>query len=133
MGGIMEHLEFVDKLDKFGCSFRSTNIENAVKEIEVHNLSRQSKIVEVKNFKCGYKDISVSPTPLQAIIMKAFNVDHWMDDRNEDMDAKSYREFKEAIQEKILKKAEEVDFLMTVYFQLQYEISNLTQSEEADL
>jgi peptide/nickel transport system substrate-binding protein len=37
--------------------------------------------------------------------------------------------FKDIIQEKILKRAEEMDFLSTVYFQLQYVISNRNSDE----
>ena len=83
----MEHLEFVDKLNQLGCSFRSTNVEGKVKTIE---------------------------------IPKTYGKYSW----HSVIKPENYETFKDSIQEKVIKRAEEIDFLMTVYFQVQYEISN---------
>ena len=122
----MEHLEFVDKLNKLGCSFRSTNIENKIKTIEITNTFGKPYFVEIQNFQCkyvGYNAFS-SPTPLQSVIRKAIDIDDWKHSWHNDINPENYGKFREIIQEKMIKRAEEMDFLTTVYFQLQHEISN---------
>ena len=122
----MEHLEFVDKLNQLGCSFRSTNTENKIKTIEIPNTFGKSEFVEIQNFQCkyvGYNAFS-RPTPLQAVISKAIDIDSWKHSWHYEIKPENYEQFREIIQEKIIKRAEEMDFLITVYFQLQHEISN---------
>jgi len=122
----MEHLEFVDKLNQLGCSFKSTNVENKVKTIEIPNVFGESEFVEIKNFQCkyvGYNAFS-RPTPLQAVIREAIDIDSWKHSLHNEIKPENYEKFREIIQEKMIKRAEEMDFLTTVYFQLQYEISN---------
>ena len=122
----MEHLEFVDKLNQLGYSFRSTNSENKVKTIEIPNTFGKSEFVEIQNFQCkyvGYNAFS-RPTPLQAVISKAIDIDSWKHSWHNEVKPENYEKFREIIQEKMIKRAEEMDFLTTVYFQLQYEISN---------
>jgi hypothetical protein len=125
----MEHLEFTEKLNQLGCSFRSTNIENKVKTIEICNTLGKSDFVEMQNLKCRYveKPIFSSPTPLQAVISKALDIDNWKHSWHNDITPENYEKFREIIQDKMIKRAEEMDFLLSVYFQLQHEISN--QSE----
>jgi len=122
----MEHLEFVDKLNQLGCSFRSTNVEGKVKTIEIPNTFGKSDFVEIQNFQCkyvGYNAFS-SQTPLEAVIKKAIDIDSWKHSWHNEIKPENYEKFREIVQEKMIKRAEEMDFLTTVYFQLQYEISN---------
>ena len=122
----MEHLEFIDRLNKFGCSFRSTNVENGVKTIEIPNIFGKSEFVEIQNFQCRYVENNVFSrlTPLHAVISKAIDIDSWKHSWHNEIKPENYDKFREIIQEKMIKRAEEMDFLTTVYFQLQYEISN---------
>ena len=121
----MEHLEFVNKLSQLGCSFRSTNIENGVKTIEIPNMFGKSEFVEIKNFQCSYVEYNVfsRPTPLQAVIIEAIDIDEWKHSSHNEIIPKNYEKFRDIIQEKIIKRAKEIDFLTTIYFQIQYEIS----------
>lgn len=122
----MEHLKFVDKLNQLGCLLRSTHIENKVKTVEIPNTFGKSEFVEIQNFQCkyvGYNAFS-RPTPLQAIIIEAIDIDSWKYSWDNEIKPENYEKFSEIIQEKMIKRAEEMDFLTTVYFQLQHEISN---------
>lgn len=122
----MEHLEFVDKLNQLGCSFRSTDVENKVKTIELSNPFGKSEFVEIQNFQCKYVDYNAfsRPTPLQAVIRKAIDIDGWKHSWHNEIKPENYEKFRDVIQEKMIKRAEEMDLLTTVYFQLLYEISN---------
>ena len=122
----MGHLDFVDKLNKLGCSFRSTNFENIVKTIEISNTFGKSEFVEIQNFQCKYVNHSVfsRQTALQAVIKKAIDIDSWKHSWHNEIKPENYEKLREIIQEKMIKRAEEMDFLTTVFFQLQYEISN---------
>lgn len=122
----MEHLEFVNKLNQLGCSFRSTNAENKVKIIEITNTFGKSEFVEIQNFQCKYVDYSVfsRPTPLQAIIKEAIDLDSWKHSWHNEIKPDNYEYFREIIQDKIIKRASEIEMLITVYFQLNHEISN---------
>ena len=127
----MDHLEFADKLNQLGCSFRTTNVENEIKSIEIPNEFGKSDFVEIKDFQCRYVEYNPfsRATPLQAIIRKAIDIDSWKHSWHNEITPENYEKFKDIIQEKILKRAEEMDFLSTVYFQLQYVISNRNSDE----
>jgi hypothetical protein len=122
----MEHLEFVEKLNQLGCSFRSTNIENKVKTIEISNTFGKSEFIEIQNFQCKYVDYNAfsRQTPLQALISEAIDIDSWKHSWHNEIKPENYEKFRRIIQEKMIKRAEEMDFLLTVYFQLHHEISN---------
>jgi len=128
----MRHLDFVDKLNKLGCSFRSTNIENEVKTIEIQNPFGKSEFVDIQNFQCRYTSSNIfsRPTPLQAIISKAIDIDSWKHSRHNEIKSENYEKFRDIIQEKMIKRAEEMDFLTTVYFQLQHEISRIQEEKQ---
>ena len=121
----MEHLEFVNKLNQLGCSFRSTNVENKVKTIEISNSFGESDFIEIKNFQCKYKKSNrvFKSNPLNDVIKKAIDIDSWQHSWHNEIKPENYEKFREIIQEKMIKRAEEMDFLTTVYFQLQYEMS----------
>lgn len=121
----MEHLEFTEKLNQLGCSFRSTNAEGKVKIIEIPSAFGKPEFVEIQNFQCKYVDYTVfsRPTPLQAVISKAIDIDSWKHSLHNEVKPENYEKLRGIIQGKMIKRAEEMDFLATVYFQLQYEIS----------
>ena len=123
----MEHLEFSDKLNELGIQIRSTKIENKIQTIEIpHSFGIESDFVEIKNFECKYKKESLfsRPTALQAIISEAIDIDSWKHSIHNEISPENYEKFREIIQDKILKRASEIEMLVTVYFQLNHEISN---------
>lgn len=126
----MKHLEFIDKLNEFSIQIRSTKIENNTKTIEIpHPFGIESDFVDIKNFECKYrKDSSFSrPTALQAIILEAIDIDSWNHSIHNEISPENYDKFREIIQDKIIKRASEIEMLLTVYFQLNHEISNINQ------
>lgn len=125
----MDHLDFSDKLNEFGIQIRSTKRENIVQKIEIPNLFGESNFVEIKNFQLNYskQDYFSKPTPLQAIIKEAIDLDNWKHSWHNEIDPDNYEKFREIIQDKILKRAHEIEMLVTVYFQLNHEITNKTE------
>ena len=125
----MDHLDFSDKLNEFGIQIRSTKRENIVQKIEIPNLFGESNFVEIKNFQLNYskQDCFSKPTPLQAIIKEAIDLDNWKHSWHNEIEPDNYEKFREIIQDKILKRASEIEMLVTVYFQLNHEISNKTE------
>ena len=123
----MEHLEFIDRLNEFGIQIRSTKIENKIQTIEIpHSFGIESDFVDIKNFECKYKKESLfsRPTALQAIISEAIDIDSWKHSFHNKISPENYEKFREIIQDKIIKRASEIEMLVTVYFQLNHEISN---------
>ena len=122
----MEHLEFVNKLNEFGIQIHSTKRENIVQKIEIPNLFGEFNFVEIKNFQLNYskQDYFSELTPLQAIIKEAIDLDNWKHSWHNKIEPDNYEYFREIIQDKILKRASEIEMLITVYFQLNHEISN---------
>lgn len=123
----MTHLEFTDKLNEFGIQIRSTKIENNTQTIEIaHPFGIESDFVYIKNFECKYKKESLFSrlTALQAIISEAIDIDSWKHSIHNEISPENYDKFREIIQNKIIKRASEIEMLLTVYFQLNHEISN---------
>ena len=122
----MEHLDFIKELDNYGISFRSTNMENKIKEVDISKYFGGSNVVEIKNFKCEYKEKEyfARPTALQAVISEAIDIDSWKHSWHNEIKPDNYEKFLEIIQKKIIDRAKEVDFLMTVMFILRKEISS---------
>ena len=123
----MKHLEFTDKLNEFGIQIRSTKIENKTQTIEItHQFGIESDFVDIKNFECKYKKESLfsRPTALQAVISEAIDIDSWKHSFHNEISPENYEKFREIIQDKIIKRASEIEMLLTVYFQLNHEISN---------
>lgn len=122
----MKHIEFTDKLSELGISVRSTKRENEVQKIEIQNTFGKSDFVEIRNFELNYsnKDVFSRPTPLQAIITQAIDLDSWKHSWHTEITPENYENFREIIQDKILNRAKEIELLLAVYFQLNHEISN---------
>ena len=121
----MIHLEFSDKLNEFGIQIRSTKIENKSQLIEIPRLFSSPDLVEVKNFKCDYVNHSYrSQTALQAIISEAINLDSWNHSIHNEIIPENYEKFRKIIQDKIIKRASEIEMLLTVYFQINHEMSS---------
>lgn len=121
----MNHLEFAEKLNELGVSVRGTKRENEVQKIEILNYFGEPDFVEIKNFELNYikKNGFSKPNPLQAIIREAIDIDTWKHSWHTDIVPENYEKFIEIIQDKVLKRAKEIDMLIAVYFQLNKEIT----------
>ena len=122
----MNHLEFCDKLNEFGIQIRSNKTENKSKFIEINSLFSEPDLVEIRNFKCEYVSNAAyrSKNALQAIISEAIDIDSWKHSIHNEISVENYENFREIIQDKIIKRASEIEMLLAVYFQLNHEISN---------
>jgi len=124
----MEHLDFVDKLCKFGISIRTTNIENSEKEFEELNLFGEPRRIIVKNFNVEYKgskpcDSFSGKNALKAMIRNSIDMDTWKHSWHNEIEPDNYQKFIDIIQEKILDRANQIDELLTTMFVLRKEIS----------
>lgn len=124
----MNHLEFADKLDELGCSFRCTNIEGKTKIIEIS----ENDLVSIKSRECSWikKGYYQPLTALQAVIRKAIDMGEWKHSWHFLIEPANYEKFREIIQNKILERAKEIDLLTTVYFQLNSEIAKKGEEDE---
>lgn len=118
----MEHLEFIQELEKLGISIRSTNIENKEKIVKSFNKRND---LSIKNFEVKYvnNDTLSRRPPLQQLIINGIDMGEWAYSRNYNITPENYDRFIEIIQNKIRRNANDLDILMTVYFQLRHEIS----------
>ena len=84
-----------------------------------------SDFVEIKNFQCKYlSETSNHYPPVKAAIKTAIDIDTWKHSIHHEISSENYEKFREIIQDKILNRASEIEMLITVYFQLNHEISN---------
>lgn len=126
----MKHLDFVNSLSQFGVSIRSTNIENKEKRIPIPSYFGKDRVVVIKNFNVEYDEPSAgfNRGALVEIISKAIDFDSWKHSWHNEIIPENYERFKNIIQEKILDRANQIDELLTVYFQLNHEVMNLEKS-----
>lgn len=128
----MKHLEFIEALSGLGISLRSTNTENKVREIEVPRLFNTKKII-LKNSKLEWKEREYGESePIQAVLAKAVDMDSWKHSWHTEMIPDNYEKIEEIIQAKIINRAEEIDELMAIYFQLHHEMVDYKIKKEAD-
>lgn|SRR5574344_185479 len=118
----MEHLRFVERLNKLGISIRSTNKEN---ESKIIRSSYETDELRIKNFHVEYTHDSLfsRPSPLQQLIIEGIDIDEWKNSLHYNIEPKNYEIFRDIIQGKIIKRAEDIDKLITIYFQLNHEIA----------
>lgn len=122
----MEHLEFVNKLDKHGISIRTTNIETKEKVFEEHNMFGKPRKIIVKNLSVRYKESEPSDSvfdkdPMKELIRNAIDMGQWKHSWHNKIEPENYKKFIEIIQEKILNKAAEIDELLTIMFLIRNE------------
>jgi len=108
----MEHLEFVDRLNEFGISFRG-NIENEKKVITIYSLfNKPIATIEIENLQCKYlsNNLFKDTTALDTLIKSAIDIDHWKHSIHLDINSVNYEEFIRIIQDKILNRVEDINF-----------------------
>jgi len=120
----MKHLDFIDKLQKLGVRLSSTNLEGKIKEFEIFGLFKSNTIV-VKDFKLNWKEKTYNEEkPIKALLKTAVDMDSWKHSWHTEMIPENYEKIEGIIQDKIIKRAKEIDDLMAIYFQLHHEMSN---------
>jgi len=120
----MKHLEFVDKIDKSGVSIRGTNVEGKEKEYVIPSFFGQPNTIIQKNFSLKWKSFD-NRNPFDELVKEAIDIDQWKHSWHNEIKPENYEKFREIIQEKILKRAEEIETLLSVYFQIGHEITTL--------
>lgn len=121
----MEHLEFVNQLNKIGVSLRGTTIEGTEKHYEiVRPFSGQKDYIIKDGFNLRWKERNVfGDDPLKEIIRMAIDMDTWKHSLHNKIEPENYNKFRDIIQGKIIDRAKEIELLFDVYFQLQHELS----------
>ena len=119
----MEHLKFVDELQKLGVRISSTNVEGRTKEYPIYGLFKTDTIIE-KGFQLKWKEHN-SEIPIRALLKKAVDVGQWKHSWHIEMTPENYEKIEEIIQKHIIERAKEIDELMSIYFQLHYEQSQI--------
>ena len=124
----MKHLEFVDELQKFGISVRSTIREDEPIAFEIYG-HFEDRVIHAKNFQLQWVDKNYNhDDPLKALLTKAVDMDEWKHSWHTEMIPDNYEKIKDIIQEKIIKRIKEANELLNIYFQLRYEISQINNT-----
>ena len=131
----MEHLTFIDELDKFGIKIRSTNCENQTREYEIYGLFNESNFIISKDFELSWKNKIYfgEDEALTSLLRKAIDFDSWKHSWHIEIKPENYPKIKDIIQRKIIGRAKEIDELMAIYFQLQYEIAKDSEKTFMDM
>lgn len=117
----MNNLEFAGILDGLGISIRPTIRENQDKIIN----AGEPGSIKIKNFKCDFTDRTANSqlTALQRLIILAIDMDLYKNSLDYELTPENYEKFTQIIQDKIIKRASEIETLSRIYFQLQHEIA----------
>ncbi len=119
----MKHLEFVDELDKKGIAIRSTNIKNKEKVITIYGLFDHSNNIIIKDNELKWMDRD-DRVPFVELVKRAIDMDTWKHSWHNEIKPENYDKFRELIQAKIIDRAEQIELLLTVYFQIGIEQDN---------
>ena len=117
----MDHLKFVDELQKLGVRVTSTRSEGRTKEYPIYGLFKTNTIVE-NNFKLKWKEYD-SELPINALLKKAVDMGEYKHSWHIEMRPDNYERIEEIIQKRIFERASEIDELINIYFQLHYEMT----------
>lgn len=118
----MNHLEFVDKINETGISIRGTDVENREKKFIIPGLFNDINTVIHKNHQLKWENRD-NRNPFKELVKKAIDMDTWKHSWHNEITPENYDKFKDIIQKKILDRAEEIETLLTIYFQIKYEES----------
>ena len=116
----MEHIEFINALDKTGISIRGTYTEGREKEFVINKLFNETNVIIKNNHQLRWKNFD-QEDPLKALIKLAIDMGTWKHSWHNEIAPENYDKFRGIIQGKILQRAKEIETLLTVYFQINYE------------
>jgi len=120
----MKHLEFVNKLNETGVSISGTQVENREKKYVIYGMFDHSNTIIEKNYQLRWENID-DRDPFKALVSQTIDMDTWKHSWHNEIKPENYEKIREIIQEKILKRAEEIETLLSVYFQIGYKITTL--------
>jgi hypothetical protein len=119
----MKHLDFVNELGKLGIRISSTNQQGKIREFKIEGLFKDKTVI-AKDFQLKMKEVGViEESPLKLLLKYAIDMDEWKHSYHIDLIPENYEKIEGIIQEKIIKRANEIDELSSIYFQLHYEMS----------
>lgn len=111
----MEHLEFVDKLNECGISIRSTNIEGTEKHHVINGIFGHQNTIVQDGFLLYWKDKD-ERIPFNELVKAAIDMDSWKHSWHNEIKPENYDKFRSLIQDKIIERAGQIEFLLDVYF-----------------
>lgn len=120
----MEHLDFVNKLNETGISVRSGNIVGMENRFDINGVFGESNTIIQYNYKLKWKNQDARDA-LVELIKLGIDMDQWKHSWHNEIKSENYNKFQDIIQKKILDRAEEIRTLLSIYFQIGKEISNL--------
>lgn len=119
----MQHLDFVERLNKFGFTIFSTNKIGKVREFKIPKLFNFEYII-ANGFKLSWKNnTKCTVSPIVYLLKSAIDIDEWKHSRHIEISPENYPEIESIIQDKIIQRAEEIDNLLAIYFQLHHEMA----------
>lgn len=124
----MEHLEFVDKLNATGVSIRGTNVVGREKKFVIYGIFGNSNTIIQKDNVLRWENRD-ERSPFAELVKKAIDMDQWKHSWHNEIKPENYDKFRDIIQKKILDRAEEIETLLSTYFQIGHE---MTESDGKD-
>lgn len=125
----LTHLKFVDELQKLGVRISSNNREGEIKKFAIPEFNKWNAVVS-RDFQLSWESSNNYETPLAALLRKAVDMDSWKHSWHIQMSSENYEKIESIIQQKILDRAKEMDELMSIYFQLHYEMVKIVTEKE---
>lgn len=124
----MEHLEFVDKLNATGVSIRGTSVVGREKKFVIYGIFGNSNTIIKKNNTLRWENRD-ERNPFAELVKKGIDMDQWKHSWYNEIKPENYDKFRDIIQRKILDRAEEIETLLSIYFQIGHE---MTESDGKD-
>ena len=119
----MEHLEFINELNKLGILVRGTNIERKEKVYHVPYGLHGAK-VSVSGFDVKYLD-RIDRDAFEQLIKACIDLDSWKHSWHMKIDNSTLEESRRIIQDKIIDRANDIEMLMTTYFLINKRLSEI--------
>jgi hypothetical protein len=119
----MEHLDFVDKLNETGVSIRGTDVEGREKKFVIYGIFGNSNTIIQKDGRLRWENRD-ERSAFAEIVKLAIDIDQWKHSWHNEIKPENYNKFRDIIQEKILERAEQIETLLTIYFQIGHEMTD---------
>lgn len=119
----MEHLEFVNKINATGVSIRGTNVVGRENKFVIYGIFGDSNTIIQKDNKLSWENRDPR-SPFAELVKNAIDMDSWKHSWHNEIKPENYDKFRDIIQQKILDRAEEIQTLLSTYFQIGHEITD---------
>jgi hypothetical protein len=111
----MEHLEFVEKINESGISLRSTNVEGKEKRHVISGIFGHQNTIIQENLNLSWLERD-DRNPFCELVKVAIDMDSWKHSWHNEIKPDNYEKFRNLIQEKIIERGYQIEFLLDVYF-----------------